>query len=147
MEAEFEITIDVSLEYEVGSPPDQDIDPYAVANPQEARFTAQWFAGEGGHGEGVVTDATSKLYPPFTDDERRTVFCLLNFATLGTTKVTWNAELFPVGRVFLTTDDGWAAAGVTLTSPGEGSWFACQGELEEDYRKWREAIPAPSGAL
>lgn len=142
MERSFDVSIEIGLEYEVGSPPDTDLDPYLVAQPDLTSYEESWKTREGSS-EGVITSETTALYPPFTDVLRRQIFCLFNFATLGTTTIEWNAETFPVGRIFLTTDPGWDAAGVVIASPGEGSWFACEGELEEEFRQVKRGTNNP----
>ena len=142
MESTFEVAIDIDVEYEVGSPPTGAFDPYLVASPGIVHHESIWATREGPD-EGDITTATTALYPNFSDVLRRQVFGVAMFGTAGTIAVTWGGVSFPVGRIWLNTDPGWAASGVVITSAGEGAWFACEGELETDFRIMKPGSSEP----
>ena len=133
MEASFEVAIDIDVEYEVGSPPTENFDPYLIASPGLVHHESIWMS-QAGPDEGDITTATTAVYPNFTDTTRRQVFCLASFGTPGTITVTWNGASFLVGRIWLNTDNAWTASGTVIASAGEGCWFACEGETEDDFR-------------
>ena len=137
MESEFGVTIEVDLELDVGSPPDASIDPWSVRDDDiMPPLETIWMTREG-ENEGVVTEATTKLYPPFTEATRRTVFFVaahLGTVIGGVPIVTWNGVNIPVGPLWLVTDPSWSPTGVPILGLTEGSWFACEGEPENKYR-------------
>lgn len=133
METPFEVTLEIEVDYALGSPPDDTVDPYEILQgPEVWRHTSVWMSREGPT-EGMLLSSYSALYPPFTAATRRTVFFMLQFAT---PTVTWNGASFPAGNFWLTTDPSWANP-VVIASAGEGHWFACEGELEADFRIWK----------
>jgi hypothetical protein len=141
METEYGVTIEVDIDFDVGSPPDATIDPWMVADPGVMKPTESIWMTREGDNAGVITEATTMLYPPFTDILRRTVFFVGAFLVDATAAVTWDGVAIPVGPMWLVTDPAWAAAGVGILGLTEGTWFACEGELEADYRIVRPGEP------
>ena len=137
MESPIDVTIDIALEFEIGSPPDGDLDPYQVFNPSLMTLSSTWMSREGMN-EGMLTSATTALYPPFEDANRRTIFGTYQFALGGSQfpTLTWNGSVVYLNHLWILTDPSWATSMATV-SLTEGSWFAIEGELESDYRIWR----------
>ena len=133
MEAQFRVDVEIDVEYEVGSPPDDSVDPYMIVNPEIVDYTSIWMTREGPSG-GLVTSAMNALYPPFTNANRRTIFFILSY---GTPTITWNSQAFTAGGIWLTTDPSWTNP-IVISSNAEGHWFSCEGELESDYRIWKK---------
>lgn len=138
MERPVTIKIIADIEYDVGSPPDADIDPYEVMAPEVMTATWSGRSIDGAH-SGVTTTSTTALYPPFQDDDRRTIFGILWFVPAVDSgvhqTVTWNAVAVNQGALWITTDPSWGTS-VALANPREGYWFACEGELETERGIW-----------
>lgn len=134
MESPVNVTVEIDAEFDVGSPPDDSTEPYMVANPQLMTMSSTWMSKEGPN-DGIVTSATTAFYPPFEDDDSRTCFGLIQFAS-GSGTIAWNGGTVYPDRLWVNTDPNWATA-VTTSGLLEGAWFAVEGELESEYRVWR----------
>lgn len=152
MEQPFKVRIEFHVEYDVGSPPDEAIDPWEIAHEDALTFESIWMSRSGPVSQVFGATAGTDLYPPFTDTARRQVFGI--FMTTGTevlgvgfeNQIGWFNGILDnpiyIGNLLILTDDGWTAndaftAIVPIEGQG-GSWFACEGELESDYRKWKQ---------
>ncbi len=133
MENPFRVEIEVDIDFELGSPPDDTVDPYTLVAQDVTRHSAQWNTQEGPT-DGELLSSFTALYPPFTDATRRQVLMLLCY---GTPTVTWNGQSLVLGNLWLTTDPHWAVP-LVVSGLAEGVWFACEGELRTDFGKWKQ---------
>lgn len=143
METPVKVAIEFDLEYEVGSPADDLLEVDRIGPTPIDRWESVWMSREGLI-EGFLINGQTRLYPHFTDTARRTIFAAFNQEATtggGSVVIVWGGSGWGLTHIFLVTDDGWTNPLVVGGGQDGGWWFACEGELESDYRIWKKGVP------
>lgn len=138
------VRIEFDIQWEVGSPPDDILEPWMLAEECFA-WESLWNSREGLL-VSFIPNGNTSLYHNFTDATRRTmfaIFCQQTDASNSGASITWTTGFsYTLESVYIDTDSAWTSPDLELLlsdveSPGGGAtWFALEGEEEDDYRKW-----------
>jgi hypothetical protein len=140
------VDAEVVVEYDVGSPPSDEVEAEIIQESSPWRHRATFEIGEGetavdpdtggGAVSGVTLSAYESIHLPYTTDDRRQVFCLLQRSQVA---VDWKTFTVQCGQLWLTTDHGpTEPPRIDVDGLGSGSYFAWEGEKETEYLTRRQ---------
>lgn len=129
----FKVEVDIDVTYDIPSPAFDQIDiGFALAGEQH-HYESIWMTKEGPTEFNFVAGDT-RLYPPFTDSTKRKVLGLFAVQVSSGTNIVDTG--YVVAQMYLDTNSDLDTSITIVSAQNGGLVFACQGEEQDDYRKY-----------